>query len=226
MDILEALTRRKSVRGFKPDPVSREVLSEILQTASWAPSAVNSQPWEFFILTGAVLDKVKHGNIEKIRSGAAARPEQPLMGWPADSVYRQRQVDLAKQLFRLMEIPPEDQDKKIQWMERGFRFFDAPAAVIIVIDRSIAPKAPLLDIGAVMQSICLAALTHGLGTCIEDQGVTYPEVLREFAGIPESKQIVISIAIGYPDWDFPANQLKGVREPLERITTWCGFDGS
>jgi nitroreductase len=226
MDILEALTRRRSIRGFKPDPVSRRVLSEILQTAGWAPSAVNSQPWEFFVLAGAVLDKVKRGNIERMRSGAPARSEQVLMGWPPDSVYRQRQVALAKQLFRLMEIPPEDQDKKREWMERGFRFFDAPAAIIIVIDGSIVQKLPLLDIGAVMQSICLAALTHGLGTCIEDQGVTYPEVLREFAGIPESKQIVISIAIGYPDWDFPANQLKGVREPIESITTWCGFDGS
>jgi nitroreductase len=82
---------------------------------------------------------------------------------------------------------------------------------------------PLLDIGSLMQSICLAALHYGIGTCIEDQGVMYPEVLRKFAGIPESKRIIISIAVGYPDWDFPANKVKSNQESLDNITTWVGF---
>ena len=224
MDIEKALNTRMSIRCFKPDPVPREVLSEILQMAGRSPSAVNSQPWEFFVLAGDALENVKRGNIENARSGAAARPEHVVMGWPRDSVYRQRQLALAKQLFQLMEISKEDKEKKRQWMERGFRFFDAPAAIIIVIDRSISEKGPLLDIGSVMQSICLAALSRDLGTCIEDQGVMYPDVLRDSAGIPGSKQIVISIAIGYPDWDFPANTLKTAREPVDSITTWCGFE--
>ena len=224
MDILEALATRKSIRGFKTDPVSRGILKEVLQIACRAPSAVNSQPWEFFVLAGDVIENIKRGNIEKARSGALPNPEHVVMGWPPDSVYRQRQVALAKQLFQLMGIGMEDTRKKKQWMERGLRFFDAPAAIVIVVDHSIVEKAPLLDIGAVMQSICLAALSHGLGTCIEDQAALYPQVMRGFAGIPESKRIVISIAIGYPDWDFPANKVQSAREPIESITTWCGFE--
>jgi nitroreductase len=224
MDVLEALVTRKSIRGFKRDPVPREVLRDILQLAVRAPSGVNSQPWEFFVLVGDAIENVKRGNIEKIRSGEAPDPEHGVTGWPRDSVYRQRQVALARQLFQLMGISKEDKEKKRQWMERGFRFFDAPAAIIIVVDRSIIEKAPLLDIGAVMQSICLAALSRGLGTCIEDQGVMYPQVIRKFAGVPESKRIVISIAIGYPDWDFPANKVESPREPIDSTTTWCGFE--
>jgi nitroreductase len=75
-----------------------------------------------------------------------------------------------------------------------------------------------------MQSICLAALSRGLGTCIEDQGVMYPDVIRRFAAVPESKRIVIAIAIGYPDWDFPANKVETAREPVDSITSWCGFE--
>jgi nitroreductase len=224
MDILEALLTRKSVRGFKPDSIPKEILREVLQIAGRAPSAVNSQPWEFFVLAGDVIENIKRGNIEKARSGAPPNPEHVLMGWPPDSVYRRRQVALAKQLFQLMEIGIDDTEKKKQWMERGLRFFDAPAAIVIVVDQSIIQKVPLLDIGAVMQSICLAALNHGLGTCIEDQAAMYPKVMREFAGIPESKRIVISIAIGYPDWDFPANKVETAREPIETITCWCGFE--
>ena len=224
MDVLEALATRKSIRGFKRDPVPREVLSEILQIACRAPSAVNSQAWEFFVLAGDVIEEVKRGNIARVRSGVLPNPEHRLTGWPRGSVYHQRQVALARQLFQLMEISREDEEKKTGWMERGFRFFDAPAAIIIVVDQSIGDRFPLLDIGAVMQSICLAALSRGLGTCIEDQGVMYPDLIRDIAGIPESKRIVISIAIGHPDWDFPANSVETAREPIDSTTTWCGFE--
>ncbi len=224
MNIVEALRARKSIRGFRPDPVSREALSEILQTATRAPSAMNSQPWEFFVLAGDVLENIKRANLEMLLSGTPPNPEHTVTGWSSDSVYRQRQVALAKQLFQLMDIKKGDSEKRSQWMMRGFRYFDAPAAIIIVVDRSMVETAPLLDIGAVMQSICLAALGHGLGTCIEDQGVMYPEIVRRFAGIPESKRLIISIAIGYPDWDFPANKVESEREPLSSITEWRGFD--
>ena len=223
MDVLEALEKRKSIRGFKSDPVPKEVLTEVLKIAGRAPSAVNSQPWEFFVLAGSVIEKVRQGNIDKVRSGALPNPDHALMGWPRESVYRNRQVALAKQLFRLMEIGKDDKEKMVQWLELGYRFFDAPAAIIIAVDESIIERVPLLDIGAVMQSICLAALHHGLGTCIEDQGAMYPDVVRRFAGIPESKKIMISIAIGFPDWHFPANKVETAREPLDAITTWCGF---
>ncbi len=50
------------------------------------------------------------------------------------------------------------------------------------------------------------------------------KVIKDILGIPESKRIVIAIAIGYPDWDFPANKIESKREPLQNVTTWYGFD--
>ena len=224
MDVLEAIRKRKSIRGFKPDPVSREVLSGVLEAACRTPSPKNTQPWEFFVLTGPVLDAVKARNQENYRAGVPPEPEHPVVGWPRDSVYRKRQVELAGDLFRLMGIIRDDTEKRIAWMERGFRYFEAPAAVIVVVDRSLSENGPLFDVGAVMQTLCLAALPHGLGTCIEDQGVMYPKDLRRLAGIPESKRIMMAVAIGYPDPDFPANRLETGREPVENVTTWIGFD--
>jgi nitroreductase len=81
-----------------------------------------------------------------------------------------------------------------------------------------------LDIGTVTQTICLAALHYGLGTCIQDQSIMYPEILRKFCNIPDTKQIIIAIGIGYPDWNSPANQLEIPRESVDKITTWYGFD--
>ena len=224
MEILEALKSRKSVRSYKPDPVPKEVLAEILEVAYKTPSTMNTQPWEFVMLAGKVLDDIRRANVELLNAGESPRPEHSAVGWPKDSVYRRRQVELAKQLFLLMDISREDKEKRARWGERGFRYFDAPAAIIVLTDRSLSDVGPLLDIGAVTQSICLAAMNYGLATCIEDQGIMYPDVLRNLAAIPESKRIIIAVAIGYPDWDFPANRVETTREPVENITTWCGFE--
>ncbi len=223
MDVIEAIRKRKSIRKFKPDPVPRKVIREILEIAGRAPSGMNTQPWEFAVLAGDVLDKVKQANIDVLNSnneqGSGNSPGER----PPDNVYRRRQVELAQMIFKLMDIPMEDREKRAQWSKRGFRFFDAPAAIIIMIDRLLSEPGPLLDIGAVMQTICLGAMNHGLGTCIESQGVSFPWILRKYAKIPESKRMIISIAIGYLDPDFPANRLESTREPVENTTTWHGF---
>jgi hypothetical protein len=108
-------------------------------------------------------------------------------------------------------------------MQRGFRFFDAPAAIILSVDKSL-DESCLLDIGTISQTICLTALNYGLSTCIEDQGIMFPEVVRKFTHIPDSERIILSIAIGYPDWSLPANKLESKREPIGSTITWCGFD--
>ena len=224
MELVEAIRTRRSIRGFKPDPVNRETLEKILEIACRTPSPMNSQPWEFFVVAGQVLEALKKKNAECLRSGVPAEPEHPIVGWPRDSVYRLRQVALAKQLFQLMDIQREDKEKRAWWWERGFLYFDAPAVIILAVDRSLSETGPLFDIGAVMQTFCLAAMEFGLGTCIEDQGVQFPKVLREVVEIPDSKRIMMAIAVGYPDWDFPANRIRTNREPVEKITTWMGFE--
>jgi len=224
MEFKDVVYARKSIRKFKPDPVSKEALEAVLTVAGRAASGMNIQPWEFFVIAGPALESIKRQHIDNLQKGVAPAPEAAYSVWPGDSVYRRRQVELGKELFRLMNIQRDDMTQRIDWAQRGFRFFDAPAAIILTHDRILDDPGPLLDMGAVMQMICLAAVEHGMGTCIEGQGVQYPDVLRQFAGIPESKKIVTAIAIGYPDPDFPANRLESTREPVDALTTWIGFD--
>lgn len=224
MDIIEAIKQRKSIRDFKDDQIPQNVIRELLEIACRAPSAMNTQPWEFTVIAKDVLEMVKRANIEKFQANEKPHSEHSVVGWPTESVYRHRQVNLAKQIFQLMDIKREDADKRSQWLEKGFKFFNAPAVIVVCVDRILAAGTPIFDIGAVTQNICLTALHFGLGTCIEDQGVMYPEVLRKFCDIPETKQIIITIAIGYPNWDFPANQLETSRESVDTLTTWCGFN--
>ena len=222
MDVIEAIRSRKSIRGYKPDPVPKEILKEILEVATRSPSSMNVQPWEITVVTGEVLDNIRKGNIEMLTSGNLPNPDLKMKPW--EGIYKQRQVDLAVQIFQLMGIAREDKEKRGAWMQRGFRLFDAPAAIILSVDNSLDLSQPLCDIGSIAQTICLAAINHGLGTCINGQGIMYPEVVRRFTGLPESKLMILCIAIGYPDWDFPANRLETKREPIESNTAWHGFD--
>ena len=222
MDLIEAIQQRKSIRAFTDKPVPKETIMEILNIACRAPSAMNTQPWEFIVVTGEKLKRIRAAIVEKLKRGAPIVPDHLVVSWPNEGVYKQRQITLAKQLFKAMDIPREDVEKRAWWLERGFRFFDAPAAIIIATDKVLGEAGPLLDLGAVMQNICLAALQFDLGTCIEDQGVLYPEVFREQAGVPPTKRLIIAIALGYPDPDFPANLICSEREPAENLTTWAG----
>jgi nitroreductase len=223
MDVVEAIRKRKSIRDFKSDTVSRETIGDILEIACRAPSSVNAQPWEFVVLAGDVLDSIKLLNVELFKSNEPFKPEFSPDPLPRDSVYRERQVKLAVELFRLLGIERGDKEKRNRWIERGLRFYDAPAVIVILVDRSLDIKGTLFDIGALLQNICLAALKYELGTCIADAGIQYPTAMRKYTDIPESKQILMTVSIGIPNWDFPANKLASTREPAENLTTWHGF---
>jgi len=222
MDIIEAICSRQSIRGYKPTPVTKEALREILDIATRSPSSDNAQTWEITVVTGEVLDNIRWGNVELLTSGVAPNPDFALNR--LEGVYRRREVELAIQAFSAHGDSQEDRDKRAWWQQRGFRFFDAPTVIILSADSSLSESRILLDAGLIAQTICLAALNYDLGTCIGVQGVLYPEVIRKFIDIPKSKRIIIGIAIGYPDWDFPANKLESKRESVESITTWYGFE--
>lgn len=221
MDLLEAIKSRKSIRGYKAVPVPKETLAQILEIATRAPSPLNTQPWKFAVLGGEVLDKLKKAFEERYLAGVEPHPDfgrEPAL----TGVYRSRQVEVGKALFQLMDIAREDKEKRNQWTLKMIRFFDAPNAIIISIDEEISEPLFVFGLGTISDTIALAALDFGLGTIIEQAVVYYPEVIRQFTGIPESQKIAVGIGIGYPDWDFPANKLQSTREPLANITSWHG----
>ena len=135
-----------------------------------------------------------------------------------------RQVDLAIQLFTLMDIGREDTEKRSTWIERGYRFFDAPVGIVLAADRSLSLPTASSDVGGLAQTICLLALAYGLGSCILVQNLDYEDIVRRHASIPESQHLLLSIALGYPDTDFPANKVWAERDPIDVNTSWIGFD--
>ena len=223
MELREAMKSRRSIRGYKPDLVPDDVITEILDLARRSPSSVNSQPWEFVVLTGESLETARTANVEQTLAGAQMLTDVPAQLYTGR--YRERQVELGKMVYGLMHIERDDQEGRMQWHLRGMRFFDAPAVILICLDESVYSREsqlPLFDAGLVAQCIVLLALEHGLGTCIQGITVAYPEALKRALGIPLSKRLIVSVALGYPNWDFLANAVETNRDSLEAFVTWKG----
>jgi nitroreductase len=224
MDIIEAINTRQSIRAFKSDTVAKSTLEKILTTAIRAPSATNSQPWEFVVATGEKLQAVKDLNVAKFDAGEPA----DMSLYPGKVLSELRSLNpgrgsaVTAGVLETMGIARGDKVKRAEWLKQGLRFFGAPAAIFLLLDEKY-PAASYFDIGIVSYGICLSALDAGLGTIINVQGVSYNNALKSVLGIPENKNAVISVAIGYPDWKHPVNQVRSEREPLEKITTWVGF---
>ena len=221
MDLIEAIRFRKSIRAYKPDPVPKKILAELLETCIRAPSFGNTQPWEFAVVGGKVMDELKRALVQKAEEDTPANPDIPTPTFTDRCLERRRKN--GRQLFEVLEIAREDREKRRQWYLTGSRFFGAPSAIIIYIDKSLGAWS-ILDAGIVLQTIMLAAQNYGLGTCAQYRAVIYPQELRRLLNIPESKLIVCGLAIGYPDMEAPQNRFWSTRDPLDTFVTWHGID--
>lgn len=221
----DVILGRRSIRGYKPEPVPQALIAEVLALAMRAPSSMNTQPYHFYVITGEALDRIRAGNTERMVAGVPQSREFRT-GQAFAGPHRERQIGVAKQLFAAMGIARDDQAARSDWVLRGFRQFDAPVCVIITYDRDLAGSDDTaFDCGAVATALVNAAWSRGLGTVINSQGIMQSPVVREHAGIPADQVIMKSIALGWPDHDFPANAVVSERRPVEEATTFIGFAG-
>ncbi len=224
MNIDDAMASRRSIRGFQDKPVPKEIIEEIIALANRAPSSMNTQPWHFHVLTGAPLEKVREGNSSRMLSGVPPVREITDHGAYAGP-HRDRQVEIAKQLFAAMGIARDDKEMRQDWVMRGFRQFDAPVSIVVTFDKSLdGGTIAHFDLGAVTYGLVLAAWARGLGCVINGQGIMQSPVVREHAQIPEDEVIMTCVALGWPDEDFSANAVVSTRRDMNDVATFVGFD--
>lgn len=225
MQFDDVILGRRSIRGYKPDPVPRELIEEIITLAMRAPSSMNVQPWNFYVITGEPLNRIRAGNTERNLAGVPQSREFRIGTRAFEGKHRDRQVGVAKQLFGAMGIARDDKDARQDWVLRGFRQFDAPVCIIVTFDKELEgmDDAPF-DCGAVATALVNAAWSRGLGAVINSQGIMQSPVVREHAGVADDQVIMKSIALGWPDDTFPANAVVSERKSVQEATVFVGFD--
>ena len=225
MEFDDVILGRRSIRGYKPDPVPRALIEEVIALAMRAPSSMNTQPWNFYVVTGEPLERIRRGNTERMAAGVPQSREFRI-GPPFAGSHRERQIGVAKQLFSAMGIARDDQAMRQDWVMRGFRQFDAPVCIIITYDRVLegSDDTPF-DCGAVTTALVNAAWSRGLGCVINSQGIMQSPVVREHAGIAHDQVIMKAVALGWPDETFPANAVVSERRSVAEAAVFVGFDG-
>ena len=220
MDVLETINKRHSVRAFKPDPVPQDILKKIVEGALRAPSASNSQPWEFAIVSGGKLDEIKQGFLDN--STKLPNLDVPIsLQYPEP--WKSRRSAVMAGVLEELGVAREDKQKRMEWQMFGFKLWGAPSCIYIMIDSEFhhADNGTniwnIFDCGLVAQNIMLLATVHGLGTIPALMPVLYPDVLRSALGLPPSKLMVMGIPIGYEDDKNPANRFRSSREPFEKV---------
>lgn len=217
MKVSEAMERRISVRAFLDEPVEDATLMRILGKAARAPSGGNLQPWRVVIVNGEAMTRFK--SIMEDRLAGCPHPEGEAAEYrvyPPDlkEPYRTSRFTVGEQMYALLGIERGDRPARLNWFANNFRFFGAPAAIFVFVDRIMgAPQ--WADLGMFLQGFMLLAQEEGLDTCPQECWAAYPKTVSEFCNAPPELMLFCGVAIGKRDPGHPVNRLRSEREPLE-----------
>jgi len=222
MNVDEAILTRRSIREFKPDPVPRALIEEILQLAMRAPSGTNIQPWKLHVVAGEVRAQLER---EVLAHRDTNPPDQhaefPRMNKRKEP-YQTRMRTLGKEMYTLLGVPKGDQAANWRQWGRNYQFFGAPVGLIFTIDKDL-DRMSYVDVGILLQTILLAAKARGLDSCAQGAWNNYWSVTRRVLNIPEDEFIIFGVSLGYADETAPVNTLVSEREPVESFATFHGF---
>ncbi len=216
----EAITGRRSVRAFLPDPVSRETIEHILATASRAPSGTNTQPWKVHVLTGATKQRLTDAVLDAFHNSAGEHDHERLYymtEWREPYVSRRRKVGW--DMYGLVGITKDNRQGMIEQTGRNYKFFDAPVGLIVTIDQDMH-WGSWLDCGMFLENVMLAARGQGLETCPQAAFANYHKVVRKVLELPDSDAIICGMSLGVEDKSAAINKLVTDREPVGTFTTF------
>jgi nitroreductase len=221
-----AIESRFSCRAFLPRPVPRETIADILRVARRAPSGTNCQPWKAYVLQGpsrdGLVDKVcaAHDAIYADPALAAAyREEYDYYPQKWVSPYIDRRRENGWGLYGLLGIAKGEKDRMHAQHHRNFQFFGAPVGMMFTVDR-IMGRGSLLDYGAFLQSLMVAARARGLHTCPQAAWNGFARIILPHVGAGPDEMLVCGMSIGYADESERVNTFHTPRVPVEEFTHW------
>lgn len=215
MDIVEVIKARKSIRAFKPDPIKKEQIEEILNLVTNAPSAINLQPWDFIVVMDEEKERLSRRLLKAYREKQISC--SPGNVKPLSETFSKRGVESFRLMNPYLEKIGQDFNRFVN--EGSCNFYGAPVATIMCLDNAFS-KARLVDVGIALGYFVLIAQNFGLSTCPIGLINAYEDDIKELLDIPDNKDVVIGIALGYGDMENPINQFKTPRDALDNFVRW------
>ncbi|WP_320837554.1 nitroreductase [Zhongshania sp.] len=213
MNVSDAISARRSIRGFKPDPVAPELLEKIFNTASLAPSNCNTQPWHIVVVSGQARIDLQTAIFAEMSAGKAPSPAFPPGDQGLTGDYKDRQYQCAFGYYGTMGIERHEKDKRFALMMKNWEFFGAPHVAFISMPTSMGPV-NAIDVGIYLQTLMLVLVEHGLASCPQGALAFYPDEVKKIANIPEGNGIICGLSFGYEEVGAQINKVIMDRAPL------------
>ena len=218
--IVDAVIRsRRAVRAFRPTPVPREAVVDILRVARCAPSNSNSQPWRVHVLEGEPKRRLS----EALMQAHERNELPPSPHFPADlpAECASRQADFGARYYAALGIDRKDLSARYRQSGRNLCFFDAPVGLLFTIDSRLT-RHGWADDGMFLQTSGIAARARGLDTCPQVSFVRYEPVISQFLGLPSGQALVCGMSLGYAEVEAKVNDLGMPREAVEDFAVFWG----
>ncbi len=219
MSVSEAVLKRKSTRAFLDKPVEKDILYKLLDIARFAPSGHNVQPWEIIVLTGQSKKKLIDALVEAVKSGVERQYDFLYEVKDMPQYIKDRRKACNNRVFEFKHLDPKDKVALQEHILENFRFFNAPVELLLLREKNLGENT-FIDIGIMAQTIMLLALEFGLATCPKTSIAAYAPIIKKTLNIPDSKMVVMSISLGYPDNDAYMNKLTMDRISVEDFVTF------
>ncbi|UGB29987.1 nitroreductase family protein [Metabacillus sp. B2-18] len=171
MDVLSAIATRRSIGKVKEDPVPSELIHQILEAGTWAPSHFRTEPWRFFVLTGdarKALGKTLASLVEKTLEDPNSEESQKRLE-------REENKPLRAPVIIAVAVEPTTANKRVMMKEEV-------AAVC-----------------AAVQNMLLTAHALGLGAIWRTGESCYSNEVKELFTLSSESEMVGLLYIGYPD---------------------------
>lgn len=195
--MIRAIDDRRSIRKYKSNEISREIIDDMIYSATLAPSAKNRQPWKFLVYQGREKDKL----VDVMRRGISSEK-------------------ITHELMPEWAFAIPDAENTVRIMQ------EAPCLIAVLNTNQRTPFAPIenekriveicdsLSIGAAIENMILTATEHGLGTLwIANTCFAYKDLV-DFIGT--EYQLTGIVAVGSAD-ESPS---KRPRKPLKDIVEY------
>jgi nitroreductase len=212
---------RRAVRAFRPDPVLREDIVDILDVARTAPSNSNTQPWHVHVLTGRAKRELSEG-LARAHAAGTHPPLQHLPD-PLPDRCRARQEEFGNRYYGALGVHKSDTSGRARVTSRNFDFFGAPVGLIFTIDSRLT-KYSWLDYGLFLQTVMVAARARHLDTCAQVSFARYQAIIAEHLKLEPGYEVVCGMSMGYADETALVNKLGIPREPVTQFAEFVGFD--
>jgi len=218
--VIDAITKRSSKRKFLGKAVPKEIQEKILSAANMTPSGANMQPWIVYAISNKeVLDNIGQDIIKHIDAGGDI--DQFIQYYPLQWInpYKRRRITTGVGLYKLLEVDRKDDERRKELWHDNYRWFGAQTVFFVFTDKSLIDGAQgaLIDCGAYMQSIMLAAQAYGIDSCPQGSTTEYGKVIAKTLKTPDNLALLYSIVLGYEDTSAIQNSYQPERAPMDEL---------